>query len=926
MRSIANSFALLFCFLFIYLTFTGKAYASLSLAYIRWDGTSGVCIINDPSTQCSPPANSCVSDPSTPMTCYGYDSTSLVLACDPPPTAACGPTNNLSCGTQSSGRGGVDGLASNSIKCSQQGYNVVSCVDSSLCSIDLSGIGCLSCSGTGSVCGDDDCESSLGEDCSNCNEDCGSCLSPSPSQSSSPSPTIGNCSVSVTDGSVTETEASVAVTNPSGCSASSASSWSINPSGGNITPSGTIAANITNLTSGRTYTVSATRCGVSCSASFTTPTPGECAVNINSITSNSASASISGPRNCLTSASWSVNPAATISNGSLSNLAADTQYIVTARRCDISCAKSFITSAGGSWSGSCKGGTTYHVSGPPNTMTCAIRSGDSFPPGNGFFWQGKSTGSAGQVDIPITASQNFTWYSGDCSGNGSGATQRGTGYCESGSNPVYDPGYVGIIGEFNYPDGLPYDGFGLNGQGIPIYYSAIDASNDDSNQCDQSHNAEYTVTLDGTSPPLIHIVRAEYNNPSYAIYEWKITKAGYSYIGINDYQYGRAGVTVSGNDPRDLYRFLWPKLPANFHVTRSWSGNGYERTSCESWGYTRGTWLYDVQYPIINNMSAFKFGSGLSLLGAGQYPTINFTVVPPVTLTVNKTGSGSVTESSQPKSQTYETTSQENGSVASLSCPYGTITSSTETYGIGCNGGAGIACRQKCTVGASSCSITFSNSNCNQWYCINEEGGIRGFTNKLSITCTASSNYAWDGSKYKATYPKTSATASQNTYVTLTAAPSSGYTFVGWTGDCSGSDLNCQVLMDSNRTVTANFVLPPKTLTVKKKGNGVGGIKVVNNNDNEIVIEKCESFEGCSQSFPHGTSITVSPNYNSNNDIFGGWSESTDNECSGTNPCQIIMDKNRSVTGTFDPPACSYLKTVGGDVYSGGSINMSCSP
>ena len=46
--------------------------------------------------------------------------------------------------------------------------------------------------------------------------------------------------------------------------------------------------------------------------------------------------------------------------------------------------------------------------------------------------------------------------------------------------------------------------------------------------------------------------------------------------------------------------------------------------------------------------------------------------------------------------------------------------------------------------------------------------------------------------------------------VTLTAVPNPGYTFVGWSGACSGTG-NCTLTMSGNTTVTATFILPPAT-------------------------------------------------------------------------------------------------------------------
>jgi uncharacterized repeat protein (TIGR02543 family) len=56
-------------------------------------------------------------------------------------------------------------------------------------------------------------------------------------------------------------------------------------------------------------------------------------------------------------------------------------------------------------------------------------------------------------------------------------------------------------------------------------------------------------------------------------------------------------------------------------------------------------------------------------------------------------------------------------------------------------------------------------------------------------------------------------TYSPGTVVTLTATSNSGYAFTGWGGDCSGSVNTCNVLMDKNKTVTADFTSIVNPLT-----------------------------------------------------------------------------------------------------------------
>ncbi len=62
-------------------------------------------------------------------------------------------------------------------------------------------------------------------------------------------------------------------------------------------------------------------------------------------------------------------------------------------------------------------------------------------------------------------------------------------------------------------------------------------------------------------------------------------------------------------------------------------------------------------------------------------------------------------------------------------------------------------------------------------------------------------------------------TYSEGTVVSVTASSNPGYTFTGWSGDCSGVG-DCQVTMDTNRSVTAHFTQDEYVLTVNVVGNG----------------------------------------------------------------------------------------------------------
>ncbi len=129
-----------------------------------------------------------------------------------------------------------------------------------------------------------------------------------------------------------------------------------------------------------------------------------------------------------------------------------------------------------------------------------------------------------------------------------------------------------------------------------------------------------------------------------------------------------------------------------------------------------------------------------------------------------------------------------------------------------------------------------------------------------------------------------SASFSSGTAVTLTANPTSGSAFSGWSGDCYGTD-TCTVSMTAAKTVTATFTAAVATtydLSVSKVGNGT-----VTSNPTGI---NCGTGSGCSASFNSGTSVTLMANPASG--IFSGG-------CTGTGTCTVSMAVAKNVTATF---------------------------
>lgn len=121
--------------------------------------------------------------------------------------------------------------------------------------------------------------------------------------------------------------------------------------------------------------------------------------------------------------------------------------------------------------------------------------------------------------------------------------------------------------------------------------------------------------------------------------------------------------------------------------------------------------------------------------------------------------------------------------------------------------------------------------------------------------------------------------------VVLTATPSPGWTFSGWSGGlCSGTG-TCSVTMSSDRTVSATFV-ETSVLNLSFSGTGSGTVTSSPSGINCI--------SGCNSSFAKTSTVvlTATPNSNSN---FIGWS----GDCSGTGPCSVSMSVARNVSAQF---------------------------
>ena len=130
------------------------------------------------------------------------------------------------------------------------------------------------------------------------------------------------------------------------------------------------------------------------------------------------------------------------------------------------------------------------------------------------------------------------------------------------------------------------------------------------------------------------------------------------------------------------------------------------------------------------------------------------------------------------------------------------------------------------------------------------------------------------------------------TSVTLTATPSSGATFTGWSnGPCSGVATTCTVTMDGAKAVTASFSgVAPSTYTLSVTVTGQG----------TVTATGISCGADCQEPYAAGAPVTLTatPGQGANISTFAGWGGGC--VSAGTSPtCTLTMTKNEAVTATF---------------------------
>jgi uncharacterized repeat protein (TIGR02543 family) len=145
------------------------------------------------------------------------------------------------------------------------------------------------------------------------------------------------------------------------------------------------------------------------------------------------------------------------------------------------------------------------------------------------------------------------------------------------------------------------------------------------------------------------------------------------------------------------------------------------------------------------------------------------------------------------------------------------------------------------------------------YHFVNWTGDTTSSVNPVTITMNANktvmANFAIN--TYTLTVNATNGTVTKNpnqstynygTSVQLTATPATGYYFVNWTGDLTGTTNPANITMNANKTVTANFALTAPTISSFTPSSGPVGTSVTITGANFVGITSVK-FNGTTASY-----------------------------------------------------------------------------
>ena len=284
-------------------------------------------------------------------------------------------------------------------------------------------------------------------------------------------------------------------------------------------------------------------------------------------------------------------------------------------------------------------------------------------------------------------------------------------------------------------------------------------------------------------------------------------------------------------------------------------------------------------------------GTGTCQVTVSAARNVTATFIQQRTLTVVKAGAGAGAVTSNPAGidcPTDCTQGYDEGTVVTLTA--------TPPAGSRFSGWSGEGCS-----GTSTCQVTMSAArNVTATFvqqralAVAKTGTGAGTVTGTGIDCGSDCGESYD----------------QGTIVTLTAAPTAGSRFAGWSGDCTGTG-TCQVTMSAARNVTASFA-QQRNLTVAKAGTGAGTVSG----------SGIDCGADCTQDYDQGTVVTLTASASAGSRV-GGWSGAGTEACSGAT-CQVTMSAARSVTTTFVQQRAATVTRAGAGAGTVSATGIDC--
>lgn len=258
-------------------------------------------------------------------------------------------------------------------------------------------------------------------------------------------------------------------------------------------------------------------------------------------------------------------------------------------------------------------------------------------------------------------------------------------------------------------------------------------------------------------------------------------------------------------------------------------------------------------------------------------------------LSVKSSGASSVAISSSPATYS-ETTNYTKFNIApgtniTLTAPLTIPGTAIFSGWSGCNAISGVS-GVNCTVNMTLTKSVTANYTPAYNLSVNSSGVSGVSISSSPATYAGTTNYT------KSTIPS-------GTTIILTAPPTAGTaTFSGWSGCSSSSGANCTVKMTSMKSVTARYIPPTYSLSVKS--SGLSGVLI-----NSSPATYAGKTNYSKSAIAEGTAITLTAPATVGAASFISWNGCDEPPSSGRS-CAVSMTSNRTIVAYYHLPKDSY--------------------